>query len=202
VRTIGVRFSLVSLCIASAACSATPSSRPSIRRWHAALKDLRNRSRLNRQAPIISAGLSQVHSTPFEVTLRDAIEFLNQNGITKLIDGYGIHVYPSGDPNRPVSARIASLDEDMFFACSPAKPCWVTEWGLIYNDADGQFRPGKNRVVTKVVQDMRTSFRHFSNRGQLAALMYYDWTPRPGSKDTFSVFRVLSCRVKSASHWA
>jgi hypothetical protein len=158
-------------------------------RLMAALKDLRDRSRLNRQTPIISAGLSQVHSTPFEVVLRDAIEFWNQNGITKLVDGYGIHVYPSGDPKRPISARIASLDEGMFSACSPTKPCWVTEWGFIYNGDNGEFCPGNNRVVTKVVQDMRTSFRYFANRGQLAALMYYDWTPRPGLKDTFSIYR-------------
>ncbi len=36
---------------------------------------------------------------------------------------------------------------------------------------------------------MRTTFEHFATRGQLAAIMYYDWTARPGAKDTFSVFR-------------
>jgi hypothetical protein len=159
-------------------------------RLMAALKDLRDHSNLNRQTPIISTGLSQVHSTPFEVTLRDTIEFLNQNGMTKLIDGYGIHVYPSGDPNRPVSARIASLDEDMFSVCRFAgKPCWVTEWGFRNDGQDGQYCPGNNGVLTKVVQDMRTSFKHFATQGQLAALIYYDWTARPGAKDTFSVFR-------------
>jgi hypothetical protein len=156
----------------------------------AAMKDLRDHSKLNRQTPIISAGLSQVHSTPFEVTLRDTIEFLNQNGIARLVNGYGIHVYPSGDPKRPVSARIASLDEDMFSACSPAKPCWVTEWGFRNEGQSGQYCPGNNRVLTKVLQDMRTSFMHFAARGQLAALMYFDWTSdKPGMKDTFSVFR-------------
>jgi hypothetical protein len=156
----------------------------------AALKDLRDHSRLNRQTPIISAGLSQVHSTPFEVALPDTIEFLNQNGITNLVDGYGIHVYPSGDPNRPVSARIASLDEGMFSACRLAdKPCWVTEWGFRNDNQDGEYCPGNNGVLTKVVQDMRTSFRHFATHGQLAALIYFDWTARPGARDTFSVFR-------------
>jgi hypothetical protein len=157
-------------------------------RLMAALKDLRDHSKLNRQTPIISAGLSQVHSTPFEVPLRDAIEFLNQNGMDKLVDGYGIHVYPSGDPNRPVSARIASLDEGMFSACR-LKPCWVTEWGFRNDGQDTQYCPGNNPVLTKVVQDMRMSFRHFATQRQLAALIYYDWTARPGLKDTFSVFR-------------
>jgi hypothetical protein len=106
-----------------------------------------------------------------------------------LVDGYGIHVYPSRDPKRPISARIASLGEGMFSARSPTKQCWVTDWGFIYNGDDGVFCPANNRVVTKVVQDMCTLFRHFANRGQLAALMDCDWTARPGLKDTFSVFR-------------
>jgi len=153
-----------------------------------ALKDLRDHSRLNQQTPIISAGLSQVHSTPFEVPLRDAIEFLNRSGMDKLVDGYGIHVYPSGDPNRPVSARIASLDEGMFSACH-SKPCWVTEWGFRNNGREDQYCPGNNPVLTKVIQDMRMSFMHFAALGQLAAVIYYDWTARPGLRDTFSIFR-------------
>src|SRR5580704_6234846 len=157
-------------------------------RLMAALKDLRDYSRLNQHTPLISAGLSQVHSTPFEVTLKDAIEFLNQNGMGKLVDGYGIHVYPSGDPKRPVAARIASLDEGMFSACS-LKPCWVTEWGFGNDGQDGEYCPGNNPVLIKVVQDMRMSFLHFAKQGQLAALIYYDWTARPGAKDTFSLFR-------------
>lgn len=157
-------------------------------RLMAALKDLRDHSRLNQRTPIISAGLSQVNSTPFEVVLRDTIEFLNQNGMDKLVDGYGIHVYPSGDPKRPVSARIASLDEGMFSACA-GKPCWVTEWGFRNDGPDGQYCPGNNPVLTKVVQDMRMSFSHFASGGQLAALIYYDWTARPRAKDTFSIFR-------------
>jgi hypothetical protein len=157
-------------------------------RLMAALRDLRDHSRFNRQTRIISAGLSQVHSTPFEVPLRDAIEFLNQNGMDKLVDGYGIHVYPSGDPNRPVSARIASLDEGMFSACR-LKPCWVTEWGFRNDGQDGQYCRGNDPVLTKVVQDMRMSFMHFATHGQLAALIYFDWTARPEAKDTFSVFR-------------
>ena len=85
----------------------------------AALKDLRDHSKLNQHAPIISAGLAQkLASAQVEVNLRDTIEFFRKNGVDKLVDGYGIHIYPNGDPKRPVSARIASLDEDMFSACT------------------------------------------------------------------------------------
>lgn len=161
-------------------------------RLMADLKDLRDHSKLNQRTPIVTAGLGQAHSSLslVEVNLRDAIEFWNQIGIAKLVDGYGIHVYPSGDPKRPVSARIASLDEGMFSACSlTRKPCWVTEWGFRNGGQDGQYCPGNNPVLTKVIQDMRTSFGHFAAQGKLAALIYYDWTAGPGAKDTFSVFR-------------
>ncbi len=36
---------------------------------------------------------------------------------------------------------------------------------------------------------MRMSFMHFATHGQLGALIYFDWTARPGLKDTFSIFR-------------
>ena len=111
----------------------------------AALKELRDHSVVNRQTPIISAGLSQVHSSPFEVTIRDVIEFLNQNGIDKLVDGYGIHVYPSADPKRPIAARIDSLNEGMFSACNLThKPCWFTEFGFRNDGENGQYCPGNN----------------------------------------------------------
>jgi hypothetical protein len=84
----------------------------------AALKDLHDHSRLNQNTPIISAGLAQkLGNKQDEVNLKDTIAFLHQNGLDKLADGYGIHIYPSADPNRPVSARIASLDADLFSAC-------------------------------------------------------------------------------------
>jgi len=157
-------------------------------RLMAALKDLRDHSRLNQHTPVITAGLAQPYSSPFEVAIRDTIQFWNQNGIDKLVDGYGMHVYPSGDPQRPVSARIASLDKDLFSACSSSKPCWITEWGFRVVGQDGQYCDN-NPVITKVIKDMRTAFSHFAARGQLAALAYYDWTAGPGAQDTQGVYR-------------
>lgn len=98
----------------------------------AALKDLCDRSRLNQQTPIISAGLTasglpspKSQTNKLDVSFRDTLEFLRQNGMDKLVDGYGVHVYPDADPRRPVSARISSLEENVFSACSKAKPCWM-----------------------------------------------------------------------------
>jgi hypothetical protein len=125
--------------------------------------------------------------TQFQVHLRDTIEFFRQNGIGKLVDGYGIHLYASDDPNRPVPARIASLEEGVLSACKPgAKPCWMTEWGFGLAD---QSCPCNGKVRTKWVQDQRTAFEHFAKRGQLAALIYYGWAEKPGAKEFFGVFR-------------
>jgi hypothetical protein len=98
----------------------------------AALKDLRDHSKLNQHTPIISAGLAQKLGTKqVEVNLLDTIKFLRLNGMDKLVDGYGVHVYPSGDLNRPVSARIASLEQGIFAECTRTKPCWMTEWASV-----------------------------------------------------------------------
>jgi hypothetical protein len=52
------------------------------------------------------------------------LEFLRRNGLHTLVDGYGIHLYPSNDdPRRPVSERIASLNERALAMCTPIMPC-------------------------------------------------------------------------------
>lgn len=154
----------------------------------AALKDLRDHSTLNQRTPIISGGLAQkLGSKQDEVNLPDTIEFLRQNGMDKLVVGYGVHVYPSADPRRPVSARIASLEEDMFSACKQGgKPCWMTEWGFASNDSSCPFR---DEPRLKSVRDMRTTFQHFADQGRRAAIVFYDWTGPSNKLDGWSIFR-------------
>ena len=153
-----------------------------------ALKDLRDHSRLNRHTPIISAGLAQNLGTKqVEVNLYDTIAFLYQNGMGKLVDGYGIHVYPSGDLNRPVSTRVASLEETMLSACRlGGKPCWITEWG--FGNLD-ESCPTPDGTRAKLVQAMRSAFQHFASQRQIAALIYYDWGTMPGKPDSWGIFR-------------
>jgi hypothetical protein len=149
------------------------------------LKDLRDHSRLNQHTPTISAGLAQRFGTALEVNLHDTISFFHQNGMDKLVDGYGIHVYPSDDLNRSLSARIASLEEGMFSACRlGGRPCWLTEWGF-GNSSKSCPTPDGTRV--KLVQAMRSAFQHFASQGELAALIYYDWYA--GKADGWAIFR-------------
>jgi hypothetical protein len=154
----------------------------------AALKDLRDRSKFNQHTPIISAGLAQQLGTrQTEVNLHDSIAFWHQEGMDKLVDGYGIHVYPSADLNRPVAARIDSLEQDMFSACRlGGKPCWITEWGF---GNSNESCPTVDETRVKLVQAMRSAFQHFAHQGQLAALIWYDWTIKPGKPDRWAIFR-------------
>lgn len=154
----------------------------------ATLKDLRDHSKLNQHTPIISGGLAQkLGGKQDEVNLLDAVAFFRQNGMDKLVNGYGIHVYPSGDVNRPVSARIASLDESMFAACRQGgKPCWVTEWGFGNSDESCPLSDG---IRVKLNQTMRSVFQHFASQGLLGAIIYYDWTGKPGKNDSQGIFR-------------
>jgi hypothetical protein len=154
----------------------------------ATLKDLRDHSRLNQRTPVISAGLAQkLGGKQIEVNLRDTLEFWHRNGIDTLVDGYGIHVYPSADPNRSVPARIASLDEGMFSACRQGgKPCWVTEWGFGNGD---ESCPVHDELRVKLNQSIRSAFAHFASQGLLEAILYYDWTEVPGRPDSWAIFR-------------
>jgi hypothetical protein len=153
----------------------------------AALKDLRDHSKLNQHTPIISAGLAQKLGTrQDEVNLVDTIEFLRQNGLDKLVDGYGVHVYPSGDLNRSVSARIASLAEGIFAECTRTKPCWMTEWGF---GSSAEACPPVDATRVRLVQSFRSALEHFATQGRLAGLIYYDWTEAPGKPDSWAIFR-------------
>jgi hypothetical protein len=91
----------------------------------AALKDVRDHSALNQRTPVVSAGLADgglPGKKPGQkldgVSIPATLEFLRQNGMDRLVDGYGVHVYPTGDPRRSVSARIDDLNKDAFAVCT------------------------------------------------------------------------------------
>ena len=144
----------------------------------AALKDMRDHSRLNGKTPIVSAGL--VGGFPGKsggaldaVAGFDTLLFLRQNGIDKLVDGYGIHSYPSLNPNRTTAYCVNELDNEFFKACGHGtKPCWVTEWGFTSNDNNC---PLKDDTRTKVVSVMIQTFKILASQGKLANTTYFSW---------------------------
>jgi len=108
----------------------------------AVLKDVRDRSALNRNTPIISAGLSTVGPAGtqsdfftqhgYALTISAALTFVRENGLDRIVDGYGIHYYP--DANSTADGRQRRMDAFAVSQCrapgaSVGKPCWMTEWG-------------------------------------------------------------------------
>jgi hypothetical protein len=159
-----------------------------------ALKTVRDHSRLNRQTPILLAGLAnwgppspKAWDNYLGVSLPDTIQFLRQNGLDKYVDGYGVHLYPSGDPHMTVSVRATQLEQKVFSECRPGgKPCWLTEWGI---PNGSQTCPVDDTARAGVIQDERDALKEFADQGRVAASVYYIWTSLPNTFDPMSVFR-------------
>ena len=159
-----------------------------------ALKEVRDHSKLNQTTPILSGasgdwGLPspQSWSKVAGVSVPDSVEFLRQNGLDKLVDGYAVHVYPSGDLNRSVSQRVDSLEKYVFGMCKKdTKPCWLTEWGF---SNSSQTCPIDDSTRLKVIKVQRSAFQQFVRQGRLAAIIYYTWTGPATKLDPMAIFR-------------
>jgi hypothetical protein len=170
----------------------------------AALKEVRDHSRLNRNTPLISAGMvtapdgGKLYNNKREdmVSLSATMTFLRANGLDALVDGYGIHTYPSSDhPGDPVVAarrteRFESVDLAPCRAAgqSGGKPCWITEWGFPNKDFSC---PPEDSARALLVQEMRANFGKAAAEHRLAAISYFAWNSDPWSKqpDADSVYR-------------
>jgi hypothetical protein len=160
----------------------------------AALKEVRDHLKVNRKTPIISAGLADgglPGKKPGQkldgVSVPASLQFMRQNGLDKLVEGYGVHVYPGVDPRAPGAKLIDNLEADAFAQCSAAKPCWLTEWG--FNNRN-QSCPIDDTARVQLVTIMREALKHFADQGRLAASLFYSWSGLPGAKeDIGAIFR-------------
>ena len=160
----------------------------------AVVKDIRDRSKLNKTTPIITGGLSNVgipgpksFNGQVATGVADTITFLSQHGADRFVDGYGVHAYTSGDPHQTIAQRTAVL-ETIFHACTSDKPCWLTEWA--FNNRD-QSCPIHDDVRVQLVEDERVTLKHFVDQRRLAASLYYSWDGEfPGQKENMgAIFR-------------
>jgi hypothetical protein len=170
-----------------------------------ALKDARDRSRLNRTVPIISAGLvsakdgGKLYNNKKEdmVSLSATITFLRAHGMDSLVDAYGIHSYPSNrQPGDPAAAadRLSRLTSVDLAACrtqgsSEGKPCWITEWGLPNSNTSC---PSENETGRRLlIEELRHDFDTFATEHRLVGIDYFSWDSDPWSKsiDADSVYR-------------
>jgi hypothetical protein len=143
------------------------------------LKDLRDHSRLNRETPILSAGLADPGSAgprpgvkSDAVTITATLRYLRENGMDALVDAYGVHTYPWA---KTAAARRNQLAEDTFAECrSPAhgKPCWLTEWGL---PAVGAACGSNDASRAAREQEMLGDLQQFVSQGRLNGLLYFSW---------------------------
>ncbi len=146
----------------------------------AALKDVRDHSRLNRQTPIISAGMAAVTGGAWQQRLRvDGVSvpatyaYLRAHGLDTLVDGYGVHDYPPvvapGD-KAAAAQRQAGLDSNIF-PPGNAKPYWLTEWGFSSTAASSDQDQARTRSVT----EMRAYFEQLYRQGRLGGIFWYVW---------------------------
>jgi hypothetical protein len=169
------------------------------------LKDVRDHSKLNRQTPILSAGLaaSEKPDGPLWslkkediVSIDATLEFMRAHGLDKLVDAYAIHVYPwSNQPGDPTAdaeraTRLAKYD---LAQCRPAgstegKPCWMTEWGFANKSLSC---PIKDRDRALLIRSMMSEFRKYADEGRLIGAIYYSWNTDAWEReiDPLTIFR-------------
>jgi hypothetical protein len=170
----------------------------------AVLKDVRDHSKLNRTTPILS-GMSAIMAKGREVApIPDSMQFLRQNGLDKLADGYAVHVYPDGNPRLTVATRAQQLEQyGILSECrKDTKPCWLTEWGFP-NGSTGC--PLDDTGRAQDVQAERAAFKQYIAQGRLKAIVYYSWSGvvpfnwEPADKINNDPYNIFRCDVLSNS---
>ncbi len=153
----------------------------------AVIKDVRSRSKLNQQTPIVSAGLvfNEAPEAPRKTRL-DAVsgpatlDFMRAHGLDDLVDAYGVHTYPwvdkPGDP-ATVAGRRERLQKYVLAECRPAdstngKPCWITEWGI---PDHGTSCPPIETNQIPLVTETRTNLRPYIAQKRVIGLIYFAW---------------------------
>lgn len=156
----------------------------------AALKEVRDHSKLNQHTPIISAGMAAVTGGAWQqklgvdgVSIPATYAYLRAHGLDNLVDGYGVHYYPPevkpGD--RAAAAQRQSVLDNDIFPPGNAKPYWLTEWGFsstaTSSDAD--------QLRTRSVTEMRSYFQRLFQQRRLGGIFWYVWN----EPDRSSIYR-------------
>ena len=171
----------------------------------AVLKDVRDHSKLNRGTPVVSAGLADLdQSTAWLKSERaDAVDvdatlnFWRVHGLDRLVDGYGLHFYPSAaHPGTADGAamRLAHLRRNGLTQCQAAgsrlgKPCWITEWN--FNGLNAGACPVDDTERTTLVRELMTTFTRLERDSRIKGLLFYTWQGHIHAKeeDEDSAFR-------------
>ncbi len=155
-----------------------------------ALKEVRDNSKLNKNTPIITAGMAacsggvwQTKSKIDGVSIPATYQFLRAHGLDEIVDGYGVHDYPAvvkaGD-KAALEQRNSDLDKNIFPAGN-GKPYWITEWGFPSNAASSD----DDKERARSVSELRSYFQHIHKEGRLGGLFWYVWN----EPDKCSIYR-------------
>lgn len=180
----------------------------------AVLKDLRDHTSLNQHTPIISGGLTYGREEGQQpdmkklredgVSLNATIQFLKANGADRLVDAYGVHVYPWNDgpgQSGPAKVRRERLDKFDLAECGSdskgGKPCWITEWGFKYGSQSCP-PPDEADHVT-LVREMLSDYRPYVAAGRVTGLFYFAWNTDPWQKAVGGPWSVDRCNGPTQS---
>ena len=140
----------------------------------AALKEVRDHSRLNKGTPIVLGGLVYFNGWPAPnqkldgVNLDATLQFLKAHGLDKLVDIYGFHCYP-----KEATAEARKNDVDTVCAqssppnASAGKPCWITEWGV-------NNKPDETETC-KLIEEVMRDFNEWAKKDRLFEVIYFSW---------------------------
>jgi hypothetical protein len=152
------------------------------------LKEVRDRSKLNRRAPLLPTSLVDIEEEgpwptpkPYDgVSVGATMAFFRAHGLDALVDAYNLHTYPWADsPGDKASAihRLRRLNALVDPLCVPGgKPCWITEWGFAYANKSCPTPAEEDRAHALLAQEMMGDFRGLAQERRLAGLIYYSWT--------------------------
>ncbi|MGX9427131.1 MULTISPECIES: hypothetical protein [Bradyrhizobium] len=156
----------------------------------AALKTVRDHSKLNRQTPIISAGMAAVTGADWQrklkvdgVSIPATYAYLRAHGLDEIVDGYGVHYYPPevNPRDKTAAAQRQSVLDNQIFPPGNAKPYWLTEWGFSSTATSSAEDQARIRSVT----EMRGYFQRLFREGRLKGVFWYVWN----EPDRSSIYR-------------
>lgn len=137
------------------------------------------KTKLSSGAKLVSAGLSDIppeHADRRGIDSIDPASFtvlLRKHGLDKAADGYGLHIYPSGEGSP--ETRRKHVDQALSICRSrpeEGKPCWITEWGFANTQKTCPDVDSRREGLVKATKER---FAELMRTGRIAAAFYFDW---------------------------
>lgn len=152
------------------------------------VRDELDNSQINRQAKIISAGISDMSAVHADergmerIAADEFIGILRAAGIENHIDAFGLHVYPNQGQSSETRRRHLGAILSLCQTPPEGKPCWISEWGIA-NTSDQC--PLNDEHRAHVIREVRELLEGMIRDERLSRAFYFDWD----SATPYSVWR-------------